>query len=154
MQVGPGTRLVATQKPITPGDLQQTGNDLDLANKGDGFLQVMLPSGELAYTRNGSFTKDRDGKLVTADGYPLQPEVTVPAGAQTISIGEDGTVSVTLQGQTASQELGQIQLVKFINPSGLQSLGSGLYSPQGGASGEPITGTPGQDGLGSLAGLR
>lgn len=151
VQVGLGTKLVATKKDFTAGDLQQTGNDLDLAIRGDGFFQVMLPSGEMGYTRSGSFTKDKNGLVVTADGYKLQPEITVPAGADDITIGEDGTVSVTVAGQNASQELGQIQLVKFINPAGLQSLGGGIYSPKGEAAGEPITGVPGQDGLGSIS---
>jgi flagellar basal-body rod protein FlgG len=151
VQVGLGTRLVATQKIFTPGDLQQTGNDLDVAVRGDGFFQVMLPSGELAYTRSGSFTKDRNGLLVTADGYRVQPEITIPDAAKDITIGEDGTITVTLAGQNAPQELGQLQLAKFINPAGLQALGGGLFSPMGEAAGEPITGIPGQDGFGSIA---
>ncbi|MGI6296761.1 MAG: flagellar basal-body rod protein FlgG [Armatimonadota bacterium] len=150
IQVGLGTRPGATQKIFTPGDMQQTGNPLDAAIEGSGFFQVMLPSGDLAYTRDGSFKIDGTGKIVTSDGYPVQPEISVPDQVKDIQIGEDGTVSVTLSGQTDPQELGQLQLVNFLNPAGLSSMGRNLYSPTR-ASGEPITGTPGQDGLGTLA---
>lgn len=149
IQVGLGTRVSATQKMFTPGDFQQTGNDLDMVIEGDGFFQVMLPSGELAYTRDGSFKIDGEGKIVTSDGYPLQPEISIPAEANKITIGEDGTVSVNVPGQNAPQELGQLQLVKFINPAGLNNLGRNLFANTQ-ASGEPLTGSPGQDGLGGI----
>lgn len=150
IQVGLGTRVASVQKLFTQGDFQMTGNKLDVLIEGNGFFQVMLPSGNLAYTRDGSFKIDGQGRLVTSDGYPVQPEITIPAGAKEISIGEDGTVSATLAGQSTPQELGQIQLVGFTNPAGLESLGRNLFA-QTEASGEPVPGTPGQDGLGTLA---
>ena len=150
IQVGLGTRLVATQKQFTSGDMEQTGNDLDMAVKGDGFFRVKLPTGETGYTRAGAFTKDRDGKLVTADGYVLQPEITIPTDAQTINIGEDGTVSVTVAGQTAPQVLDTITLARFINPAGLSSIGGNIYLETD-ASGQAIEGTPSQDGFGGIA---
>ena len=148
IQVGLGTRAAAVQKVFTAGDAQQTGNDLDVMIEGNGFFQVMTPSGELAYTRDGSFKVDSQGKIVTSDGYALQPEITVPAEAKEVTIGEDGTVSASVSGQT--QQLGQIQIVKFLNPAGLDSMGRNILQKTD-ASGEPITGTPGQDGLGTLA---
>lgn len=150
VQVGLGTRLAATQKLFTPGDIQATGNKLDIMIEGDGFFEVRLPSGDTAYTRDGSFKKDSQGRIVTSDGYPIQPDITIPAEAKEITIGEDGTVSVTIAGQSAPQDCGQIQLVKFLNPSGLQNQGRNLYSMTD-ASGEAIAGTPGEDGLGTLA---
>lgn len=149
IQVGLGSRTAAIQKLFTQGDFQQTDGKLDMIIQGDGFFQVMLPSGELAYTRDGSFKIDGQGKLVTSDGYAVQPEITIPSGARDISIGEDGTVSATIGGEGVAQELGQIQLVNFINPAGLESLGRNLYA-QKESSGEPIPGTAGQDGLGTL----
>lgn len=148
VQVGLGTRLAATQKQFTPGDMQQTGNDLDMAIKGDGFFQVTLPSGEQGYTRNGAFTKDGEGKVVTADGYILQPEITIPAGARDISIGEDGTVTANVEGTIT--QVGTIELARFINPAGLSSIGGNVYL-QTEASGDPATGTPGQEGFGGIA---
>lgn len=150
IQVGLGTKPGASQKIFTPGDMQQTGNDLDVAIEGDGFFQVRLPSGDLAYTRDGSFKKDGDGKLVTSDGYAVEPAITIPADAKDITIGEDGTVTASIQGQAEPQPCGNIELVKFMNPAGLMSEGRNLYSSTV-ASGEPITGTPGQDGLGKLS---
>jgi flagellar basal-body rod protein FlgG len=150
IQVGLGTRTASVQKLFAQGDFQQTGNDFDLVIEGNGFFQVMLPSGNLAYTRDGTFKPDGQGRLVTSDGYPVQPEISVPAGAQDIIVGEDGTVSARLPGQSARQELGSIQLVSFANPAGLESLGRNLLA-QTDASGEPIPGTPGQEGLGTLS---
>jgi len=149
IQVGLGTRPGAVQKMFSQGDFQQTGNQLDLVIEGDGFFQVMLPSGELAYTRDGSFKIDSQGRMVTSDGYPVQPEISIPQNALDISIGEDGTISVKMSGQSAPQEAGQIQIVNFMNPAGLVSNGRNVMV-QSAASGEPITGTPGQDGLGTL----
>jgi flagellar basal-body rod protein FlgG len=149
IQVGLGTRMAAVQKVFTQGDFKQTDNDLDVVIEGNGFFQVMQPSGELAYTRDGSLKIDGTGKLVTSDGYAVQPEMTIPAEATDISIGEDGTVTVSVAGQTAPQQLGQLQLVKFLNPAGLNSLGRNLLVATD-ASGEPITASPGQDGLGTL----
>jgi flagellar basal-body rod protein FlgG len=150
IQVGLGTRPGATQKIFTQGDMQQTGNPLDIAIEGSGFFQVMLPSGELAYTRDGSLKTDGTGKIVTSDGYAVQPEMTVPDQVKELTVGEDGTVTATIAGQTDPQQIGQMQLVNFLNPAGLTNMGRNLYSPTK-ASGEPITGTPGQNGLGTLA---
>jgi len=150
VQVGLGTRIGATQKVFTTGDMISTGNPLDVAIEGDGFFQVRLPSGEIAYTRDGSFKRDADGKLVTSDGYALEPAVTIPSGALDVTIGEDGSVTATVQGQTEPQPCGNIELVNFLNPAGLMSQGRNLFISTV-ASGEPVTGTPGQDGLGKLS---
>ena len=150
IQIGLGTRLAAVQKIFTQGDFHTTGNVLDLVIEGDGFFQVRLPSGELAYTRDGSLKKDSEGSLVTSDGYLVQPEISIPAEARQISIGKDGTVSALLAGQSAPEELGQLQLVKFLNPAGLENLGGNLFV-QTAASGDPETGTPGEIGLGMLS---
>lgn len=150
IQVGLGTRPGASQKIFTPGDMQQTGNPLDVAIEGDGFFRVLLPSGDPAYTRDGSFKRNGDGKLVTSDGYEVQPAVTIPADAQLVDIGEDGTVTATVQGQSEPQPCGSIELVKFMNPAGLMNQGRNLYTSTV-ASGDAITGTPGQDGLGKLS---
>lgn len=150
IDVGQGVRPVAVQKIFSQGDYKQTNNPLDLAIEGDGFFQILLPNGDLAYTRAGAFKLDRDGRLVTADGNPLQPEITIPQDAEAISIGEDGTVSVLQPGNTAPTQLGQIQLVRFINPAGLKSLGRNLFMPTD-SSGEPILGVPGENGFGTIA---
>jgi len=149
IQVGLGTRLAAVQKVFTQGDFQVTGRDLDLVIEGDGFFQIALPSGETAYTRDGTFRIDGQGRIVTSDGYTLQPELTVPAESKGISVGEDGTVTVTVAGQSEPQQIGQIQIVKFLNPAGLSSIGRNALLATA-ASGEPVTGTPGQDGLGTI----
>ncbi|RLB12733.1 MAG: flagellar basal body rod protein FlgG [Deltaproteobacteria bacterium] len=150
IDVGQGVRPIAVQKIFSQGDYKQTNNPLDLAIEGDGFFQVLLPNGDLAYTRAGAFKMDRDGRLVTADGDPLQPEITIPQDAEAISIGEDGTVSVLQPGNTAPTQLGQIQLVRFINPAGLKSIGRNLFMPTD-SSGEPILGVPGENGFGTIA---
>ncbi len=150
IQVGEGVKPVAVQKIFTQGDYKQTGNPLDIAIEGDGFFQILLPNGDIAYTRAGSFKLDDEGKIVTSDGYPLQPEITIPQDAETITIGADGTVSVTLPGQKEASQVGQIQLVKFINPAGLESIGRNLFMPTD-SSGDPVTGTPGEEGFGTLA---
>lgn len=150
LQLGLGTRTASNEIIFTQGDFSQTNNPLDLVIQGKGFFQVRLPSGELAYTRAGSFHLDRDGNVVTGDGNPLEPQITLPANALQVTIGQDGTVSFTQPGQTASQQAGQIQLANFPNPAGLNSLGGNLYSPTD-ASGDPTVGTPGgQEGLGSV----
>jgi flagellar basal-body rod protein FlgG len=149
LQLGHGTRAVATQRLFLTGDLQQTGNTLDLAIEGDGFFQIQQPSGEIAYTRAGTFKKDSQGRIVTSDGFPLQPEITLPQNVLSVTVGVDGTVSTTLPGQQQAQQAGTIQLVRFINPAGLQSLGRNLFLPTQ-ASGDATPGTPGQDGLGTL----
>lgn len=150
VQVGLGTRYSATQKIFTQGDFQQTGNPLDLVIEGDGFFQVQLPNGSTAYTRDGTFKLDAQGRMVTSDGSPLDPQITIPPEATSISIGSDGTVSITLPGQTNPQEVGQIQIAKFSNPAGLSNQGHNLLAPTA-ASGEPIIDTPGMNGLGAIA---
>jgi len=150
LQLGLGTRAAANEIIFTQGDFQATNNPLDLVIQGKGFFQILLPSGSIAYTRSGSFQMSRDGALVTANGEFLQPQITVPANAQSITIAQDGTVSFTQPGQTAAQQLGQIQLVNFQNPAGLNSIGQNLYLATD-ASGDPIIGAPGgPEGLGSL----
>jgi len=150
IQVGLGARPAAVQKIFSPGDFRQTGNPLDAAIEGDGFFQVTGPDGGIAYTRDGAFKLDGQGRLVNTDGYSLEPELVIPADAQNISIGSDGTISVTIPGQSAPQQVGQIQLAKFPNPAGLNSTGHNLFLPTD-ASGEPTTGAPGSSGFGRLA---
>lgn len=150
ISIGQGVRPVAVQKIFSQGDYKQTNNPLDLAIEGDGFFQILLPNGDLAYTRAGSFKLDRDGRIVTADGDPLQPEITIPQDAEAINIGQDGTVSVLQPGNTTPTQLGQIQLVRFINPAGLKSIGRNLFMPTE-SSGEPILGIPGENGFGTIA---
>jgi flagellar basal-body rod protein FlgG len=150
LQLGLGTRPSSNEIIFVQGDFASTGNPLDIVIQGKGFFQVRRPSGELAYTRGGAFHLDRDGNIVTSDGDPLEPQITLPPEAQSITIATDGTVSYTLPGQTAVQQAGQIQIANFANPAGLNSLGRNLYAPTD-ASGEPTLGTPGgQEGLGSL----
>jgi flagellar basal-body rod protein FlgG len=150
LQLGLGTKPVANEIILTQGNPQQTDNPLDLSIQGRGFFQVRRPSGDLAYTRAGQFQLDRDGNLVTPQGDPLEPQITLPAAAQSVTIAADGTVSYTQPGQTASQVAGQIQLANFANPAGLNSIGSNLYMPTD-ASGDPVVGNPGgQEGLGTL----
>lgn len=150
IQLGQGVRTVAVQKIFVTGDLQQTQSELDVAVEGDGFFQITRPSGELAYTRSGAFKKNAEGTLVTGDGYVVEPEIQIPQEALTVTIGSDGTISVTTPDQTESQEIGTIQLAKFVNPSGLKSIGRNLMTPTS-ASGEAITGVPGEEGFGTLA---
>ena len=148
-QVGHGSRAVATQRLFVKGDLQQTGNPLDLAIEGDGFFQIQLPSGDIGHTRSGAFKKNSQGQLVTSDGFAVQPQITIPPNAISVSVGVDGTVSVVQAGQAQPQTAGTIELVRFINPAGLQSQGRNLFLPTQ-ASGDAIPGTPGSDGLGTL----
>lgn len=149
LQVGTGVTPVATERLMTEGNLTQTGNSLDVAVNGQGFFQVMQPNGTIAYTRDGTFQLNNQGQVVNSSGYLLQPTISVPSTAQSITIGADGTVSVTLPGQAAPQQIGTIQLANFVNPTGLQSIGGNLYL-QTGASGSPTTGQPTLNGLGSL----
>ena len=150
IQVGHGTRPSATQKIFTQGDFQNTGNELDMAIEGDGFFQIMQPNGEIAYTRAGTFKLDSDGRVVTSDGFPLEPELTVPTDTTALSIGTDGTVSVLLAGDSAATEIGNIELAQFTNPAGLDSIGRNLFMPTA-ASGDATTGTPGLEGYGTIA---
>jgi flagellar basal-body rod protein FlgG len=150
MQIGLGTRSAATEILQSQGDFQQTGNSLDLAIQGLGYFQVLTPSGQIAYTRSGSFHLDSQGNVVTSDGDALQPGITIPANATAITIGSDGTVTVTQPSQTQSQQIGQIQLATFPNPGGLNSIGANLLMPTS-SSGDPIVGNPGgSEGLGTL----
>ena len=151
LQVGLGTRAGASEIVQMQGDLTQTDNPIDLAIKGSGFFQVTLPSGEIGYTRSGNFHLDSQGALVTSDGDPLEPAITIPNDATSVTIGADGTVSVTQPGQTAAQQVGAIQLAQFANPGGLNSVGKNLFLATT-ASGDPIVGTPGgAEGLGTIA---
>jgi flagellar basal-body rod protein FlgG len=145
-----GARPSANSIVFTQGNFQQTGNQLDVVIEGKGFFQIRRAAGDTAYTRAGNFQMDRDGNLVTAAGDPLEPQITLPQQAQTITIAADGTVSYTQAGQTAAQVAGQIQLANFTNPGGLNSIGGGLFLPTD-ASGAPTAGNPGgQEGLGTL----
>lgn len=149
LQLGTGVKPVSTERIHTQGNLQQTGNDLDVAINGAGFFQILMPDGSTAYSRDGSFHKDNQGQMVTASGYPLQPSITIPQNATSLTIGKDGTVSITQPGNTATVQIGAIQLVSFINPSGLQSVGENLYLETS-SSGTPTPNTPGTNGLGVL----
>ncbi len=149
IQLGHGARLQAVTRTYTTGNFRTTNGRFDMAIEGDGFFRVTLPDGTQAYTRDGAFTVDQNGNLVNASGYNLDPQITVPQDATSVTIATDGTVSVTQPGQTQPQQVGQITLVKFINPAGLNQLGSNLVQPTL-ASGEPIEGTPGLDGLGTV----
>ena len=149
LSLGTGVRVVATEKVYTQGSFNQTGNALDVAISGRGFFQVTLPDGTLAYTRDGSFQLNSQGQLVTASGYPVQPSVTIPQGAQSITIGTDGTVSATLSGASSPTQVGTLQLADFVNPAGLQPLGDNLLAASA-ASGTAQTSTPGLSGLGTL----
>ena len=149
LQAGLGTRAVATARNFSQGNLQQSSNPLDIAVRGSGFFQVQMPDGTLGYTRDGSFQVDAQGALVTNNGYPLQPGITIPVGAQGVTIAQDGTVSAVLSGQTQPQILGQLQLASFVNPAGLEPKGQNIFTETV-ASGTPNTGEPGLNGLGSL----
>ena len=147
LQLGTGVRPVSTAKIFTQGNLQKTDSTLDVAVQGNGFFQVLLPDGTTAYTRDGSFQKDNQGQIVTADGYPLQPNITIPADALTVTVGTDGTVTITQPGTAATTQIGSIQLATFINPAGLQSVGQNLFLETA-ASGTPTPNTPGTNGAG------
>jgi len=147
LQVGLGTRAVATSRVFSQGSLQQTTNPLDVAVSGQGFFEIQMPDGTTGYTRDGSFQMSAQGQLVTNSGYPVQPGITIPAAAQSITIGTDGTVSVVLPGQAAPQAVGQLQLANFVNQAGLDPKGENIYA-ESAASGAPSTATPGQNGLG------
>jgi flagellar basal-body rod protein FlgG len=147
LDIGLGSRPVATTRLFSQGDFRQTGNPLDLVIEGAGFFQVRLPSGETAYTRAGTFHLNREGALVTADGNLVDPQITIPPDALSITVGTDGTVSVTQPGQTQAQQVGSIQLALFPNPAGLNAIGRNLFLPTS-SSGEPVNGTPGENGIG------
>lgn len=149
LMIGTGVRTVATEKLFSQGGMAQTDNPMDIAINGKGFLQIQMPDGTLAYTRDGELMVDNQGQLVTANGLALQPAVTIPQDALSVTIGSDGTVSVTQPGSSVSSQVGNIQLVDFINPAGLQPTGQNLFV-ESTASGSPQTGTPGLSGLGTL----
>jgi flagellar basal-body rod protein FlgG len=150
LQQGTGANVIATVPIATQGSMVQTGNALDLAVNGSGYFQILMPSGQIAYTRDGGFQISAQGQIVTAKGYLLQPPITIPRNAQSITIGTDGTVSVQIQNQPNPSQLGLIQLANFINPAGLQNIGDNL-AIETQASGAPITGQPSQNGLGTVA---
>ncbi|MET3117533.1 flagellar basal-body rod protein FlgG [Undibacterium sp. GrIS 1.8] len=149
LQLGTGVRPVATERIFTQGNLQQTSNSKDLAIQGEGFFQVLLPDGTTGYTRDGSFQVDSQGQMVTSSGFVIQPAITIPANAQSITVGRDGTVSVTQPGSAAPVQVGSVQLATFINPAGLLGNGENLYTETA-ASGSPGTNTPGTNGAGLL----
>ena len=150
IQIGHGTRASAVSKLFSQGEFQNTKNELDLAIEGNGFFQIMQPDGEVAYSRAGAFKIDGEGRIVTSDGFLMEPELSIPADTMAISIGIDGTVSVKQAGSSSATEIGSITLARFVNPAGLSSSGRNLYAPTE-ASGDAITGTAGQDGYGTIA---
>ena len=149
IQVGNGTRLVAVEKMFKEGSIKVTNNDLDLMVKGRGFFRIQQPDGNIAYTRDGSFKRSPDGRVVTNEGLPLVPEITIPPNTLSFKVGLDGTASATIQGEAEPRVLGQIQVANFINPAGLNSMGRNLYSVSP-ASGEPLVSNPGENGTGNL----
>jgi flagellar basal-body rod protein FlgG len=149
LSLGTGVRVVATERTYTQGSLNQTGNALDMAINGRGFFQVQMPDGTVAYTRAGDFQMNNQGQLVTSSGYIVQPAITIPQGAQSITVSTDGIVSVTLAGQSAPTQVGTVQLADFVNPAGLQARGENLLV-ESAASGTPQTATPGLSGLGTI----
>jgi len=150
LQIGLGTRSSASEIIQAQGDFTATGNPLDLTIQGNGFFQVRLPSGDLGYTRSGTFHLDAQGNVVTSDGNPLEPSVTIPPGVTSLTVGQDGTISVTLPGQDQAQQVGNLQLALFPNPGGLNSVGQNLFLATT-ASGDPVVGTPGgSEGLGTV----
>jgi flagellar basal-body rod protein FlgG len=149
MQVGSGVRPVATVRMLSGGELLQTGNELDMAIEGNGYFAVVRPNGELAFTRAGNFQIDREGQIVTPDGYPLEPRLTIPPDAMSVTISEDGTISVLQADDTEPTEIGRLELTIFPNQAGLEAIGNNLFR-QTAASGEPMEGPPGEEGRGTL----
>jgi flagellar basal-body rod protein FlgG len=150
LEVGLGTRAVATARNFSAGNLRSTGSPLDMAIEGQGFFQVTLPGGETGYTRAGALHLSGQGQLVTADGLLLEPQITIPPNAMTVSVSKDGIVSATVAGQTDPQQLGTIELASFQNAAGLQARGGNVFVATI-ASGDPATGIPGSEGLGTIA---
>ena len=150
LMLGAGSKVVATQKVHTNGNAQTTSNNLDMMIEGDGFFQILMPDGNIGYTRTGQFTLNAEGSLVTSgSGYVLQPEIAIPQDAVSVTVGNDGQVSARIRGQQENQVLGQITIVDFVNPGGLEPVGQNIYLPTG-ASGDPQEGVPGLDGLGNV----
>jgi flagellar basal-body rod protein FlgG len=150
IQMGSGVRPAGVQKIFTSGDFQNTQNALDIAVEGEGFFQVLMPDGTTSYSRAGAFKKDSSGRLVTSDGFPVEPSITIPSDALNVTISANGTISVLQPGNPVPTEVGTIQLARFSNPSGLNAVGRNLFLPTA-ASGEVITGTPGDSGFGTVA---
>jgi flagellar basal-body rod protein FlgG len=150
LQIGTGVRPIAAERIHTQGNLQQTSNQLDVAIQGAGFFQVLQPDGTTAYTRDGSFQTDNQGQIVTANGFVVQPAVTIPANATSVTIGQDGVVTVTQPGAATPVQVGSIQLATFINPAGLESMGQNMYMETA-SSGTPSTNVPGTNGTGSVS---
>ncbi len=150
LQIGYGVRPVATQRIFSQGNITQTSNALDLSIEGDGFFQIMRPDGTVCYTRDGTFKLSADGEIVTSDGFALEPELSLPENATDIHITRNGVLSVLIAGETESQEIGQIELAKFINPAGLSALGRNLFAATE-ASGDAMVGVPGTEGFGMLS---
>ena len=150
IQIGHGTRPSTVLKIFSQGNMENTQNELDLAIEGDGFFQITLPNGETAYTRDGAFKLDSDGRIVNSDGFTMEPEIAIPSDALSISVGLDGTVSVLQAGESTPSEIGTIELARFVNPAGLISMGKNLFITSE-ASGNELTGTAGENGLGTLA---
>lgn len=149
LTLGMGARTVATEKLFAQGGFVQTENSLDLAIEGRGFFQILMPNGDMGYTRDGGFQLNANGEVVMSNGYALQPGIVVPQGALSVDVGKDGTITAQLPGQAAPQQLGQIQLADFVNPAGLQAVGENLYLETG-ASGAVQTANPGQNGAGTV----
>jgi len=150
LQVGLGVRTVATSRQFSQGGLQQTTNSLDVAIKGNGFFQIQMPDGTTGYTRDGAFQLNATGQLVTNNGQLVQPGVTIPPNAQSVTIAQDGKVSVSMPGQAAPQAVGQLTLASFVNPAGLEPRGQNLFTETA-ASGTPVAAAPGSDGMGALS---
>jgi flagellar basal-body rod protein FlgG len=150
IQVGLGVRAVAVQKIFSQGEFARTGNPMDLVIEGDGFFQVPKPDGEMAYTRSGAFKLDSEGRIVTSDGYPIEPAVTIPANATSVTVGTDGKVTVTQAGSSVPSEVGRLNLARFSNPAGLKAIGRNLFTATD-SSGEAITSNPGVDGMGTVS---
>ncbi len=149
LQIGTGVRPVSTNRNFTQGNLTQTGNSLDIAIQGEGFFQIQLPDGTLGYSRDGAFQKDSQGQIVTSNGYPLSPAITIPSNALTISVGSDGVITVLQSGSSTPVQVGQIQLANFVNVGGLQSMGQNLFLETA-SSGTATPNTPGTNGVGLL----
>lgn len=150
LMLGTGVRTVATEKMFTQGNLQQTDNHLDMAIQGRGFFQILMPDGSEAYTRDGTFQMDNQGQMVTSGGFALQPAISIPENALSVTIGGDGTVSVRLPGSTGVSQIGTVQLADFVNPAGMQPIGDNLFL-ESSSSGSPQAGNPGLNGLGTLS---
>ncbi len=150
LQIGTGTRVVSTARVHSQGNLQKTEGSLDLAINGEGFFQVLMPDGTIGYTRDGAFQKDSAGQIVTSNGYPLQPAINVPPDTISITIGNDGLVSITQKGTTGATQIGNIQLSTFVNPAGLESVGGNIYVETA-SSGTPTNNTPGTNGAGIVS---